>query len=797
MVDLCLRQILMDRLTLRDYAAGDSVSWMDIRRRLMLNEREVDPTIPDHLYRSALVAQVDEQGIDSLSKLLTQGLGNLASLYIQEKNSIMHIKSERFEQWQELLTFCPPLPLIAAFFWGKYKETTIIPPSCFQNIKYTALLSPDISELNEQKKYSKGFNDLHIHLNGSTETDIVWQDALNNPHDFRKYYKQSLKNQRVREQNEQEYVFKDADELSKLLQYARALRYYFTLIIAHNDHAHSQEPTPMFPDSDILIEQYGANLIRGQHPLASCKDTQPTDTDIIYECKLYIQILNLLADKQAEQRYPKLAQGFHHYLLILGTMNRFLVQQIRQNGFQQFQKIADNDLRKYSESDYHQRFFQLCGNCLDSPHFNILEGRFAPKKTPKDIASLINRIRTGWQQFVQDEKLKENYKPELCLVAHFIKKPAKKQGDSFYHESLRRQLWIQTQAILSLWTDPIWQQCPIDEHSGESVDQLLNLQKFVGIDAAASEFDAPPEIFASAYGKIRRTLSNACHFTFHAGEDFSHIVSGLRAIYEAIQFLPLNNADRIGHAVALGLDYALWKERIGDHIWMKQGEWLDNLLFIYHLYQEDHRTIPLNITESIKKHYADIYNKSINDIDDAIVAWLNRKWNPIFIQSSSWIDLSYKETFDSAEWDAFQEANLTPAVKAIMEDYWMHRENCSGNNSYDKHILVDLDNNFLEIVDFAQNSLKQIVRERNIVLEAPLTSNVRIGIYKNYTEHHLKKWLDQGLNVVLGSDDAGIFATNIYNEYAHAWLGQSIRRNHIKRLIANSETYVFNNKDSK
>lgn len=797
MVDLCLRQILMDRLTLRDYAAGESVPWMDIRRRLMLNEREVDPTIPDHLYRSALVAQVDEQGIDSLSKLLTQGLGNLASLYIQEKNSIMHIKSERFEQWQELLTFCPPLPLIAAFFWEKYKETTITPPSCCQNIKYTALLSPDISELNEQKKYSKGFNDLHIHLNGSTETDIVWQDALNNPHDFRKYYKQSLKNQCVREQNEQEYVFKDADELSKLLQYARALRYYFTLAIAHNDHAHSQEPTPVFPNSDILIEQYGSNLIRGQHPLASCKDTQPTDTDIIYECKLYIQILNLLADKQTEQRYPKLAQGFHHYLLILGTMNRFLVQQIRQNGFQQFQKIADNDLRKYSELDYHQRFFQLCGNCLDSPHFNILEGRFAPKKTPDEIASLINKIRTGWQQFIQNENIEKDCKPKLCLVAHFIKKPAKKQDDSFYHESLRSQLWRQTQAILSLWTDPIWQQCPIDEHSGKSVDQFLNFQKIVGIDAAASEFDAPPEVFASAYGKIRRTLSGACHFTFHAGEDFSHIISGLRAIYEAIQFLPLNDSDRIGHAVALGLDYALWKERIGDHIWIKQGEWLDNLIFIYHLYQEDHRAIPTDIISDIKKYYMGVYNQEINNIDDAVTAWLNRKWNPIFIQSSSWIDLISKETFDSTEWDAFQEANLTPAVKTIMEDYWLHRENRSGNNSYDKHILVDLDNNFLEIVDFVQNSLKQIVRERNIALEALLTSNVRIGIYKNYAEHHLKKWLDQGLNVVLGSDDAGIFATNIYNEYAHAWLEQSIRRNQIKRLIANSETYVFNNKVSK
>ena len=49
MVDLCLRQILMDKLTLRDYEERSSVSWADIRRRLLLNEREVNPTLPDHL----------------------------------------------------------------------------------------------------------------------------------------------------------------------------------------------------------------------------------------------------------------------------------------------------------------------------------------------------------------------------------------------------------------------------------------------------------------------------------------------------------------------------------------------------------------------------------------------------------------------------------------------------------------------------------------------------------------------------------------------------------------------------
>lgn len=784
MVDLCLRQILMDKLTLGDYEEVSPVSWTDIRRRLLLNEREVNPTLPDHLYRAALDAQLDERGIDSLPQLLTRGLSDLAEIYIREEHAQMYIEKEHFGQWQELLTFCPPLPLIAAFLWNKYRGIAI-PSSCFQNVKYTALLSPDIPELREHKNQSGGFNDLHIHLNGSTETDIVWQDALSNPHAFRKYYKQSLKYVHVKEQNEQESVFKDADELSQLLRRARALRYYFTQIIAHHDHKATKEPS--YPDSDIRIEQSESNLIRGQHPWAPFETLPFSDTE--YECRLYVRVMALLEDSQAVRQYPQLAQGFHHYLLILGTMNRFLVQQIQQNGFQQFQKIADNDLRKLSESDYRQRFFQLCGNHLWEPHFKILEGRFAPKKTPVEINQLIGKIRTGWQQFTQDGKIKRVHNPELRLAAHFIKKPTNKD-DSFYHESLRNKLWRQTQALLSLWKDSIWQRCPVCKHSGESLDQSLYLQKLVGIDAAASEFDAPPEVFASAYGKIRRTL-HKCHFTFHVGEDFSHIISGLRAIYEAIQFLTLNDKDRIGHAVALGVDYALWRERIDNQIWIKQGEWLDNLLFIYHLYQEDHREIPDSIVVNINKYFSKVYSPKKLNIDDAVAAWLNRKWNPIFLQSSSFAFLSSKETFDADEWAAFREANISPSVKAIMEAYWTQRELRSGSNLYDQHILIDLEDDFAEIVDLIQNSLKQIVRDRRIALETLPTSNVRIGIYKNHTEHHLRKWLDEGLDVVIGSDDAGIFATNIYNEYAHAWLSQSIRKKHLERLTANAERYVF------
>ncbi|KQS69206.1 hypothetical protein ASG39_22485 [Rhizobium sp. Leaf371] len=68
--------------------------------------------------------------------------------------------------------------------------------------------------------------------------------------------------------------------------------------------------------------------------------------------------------------------------------------------------------------------------------------------------------------------------------------------------------------------------------------------------------------------------------------------------------------------------------------------------------------------------------------------------------------------------------------------------------------------------------LAEITR-RGIALEALPTSNMRISVYQTMAEHHIFRWL--GLTgpvlknrptVVIGSDDPGIFCTNIRNEYA-------------------------------
>lgn len=66
----------------------------------------------------------------------------------------------------------------------------------------------------------------------------------------------------------------------------------------------------------------------------------------------------------------------------------------------------------------------------------------------------------------------------------------------------------------------------------------------------------------------------------------------------------------------------------------------------------------------------------------------------------------------------------------------------------------------------------EFMHKKEIVIEALPTSNLRIGYHRTLQSYQLLnwyKWREEGLPippVVLGTDDPGIFATNIYNEYS-------------------------------
>lgn len=58
-----------------------------------------------------------------------------------------------------------------------------------------------------------------------------------------------------------------------------------------------------------------------------------------------------------------------------------------------------------------------------------------------------------------------------------------------------------------------------------------------------------------------------------------------------------------------------------------------------------------------------------------------------------------------------------------------------------------------------------LLRERAIPLEVCPTSNLRLGVVPSYAEHPLPRLLEEGLTVVLGSDDPPMFGTTISREH--------------------------------
>ena len=95
---------------------------------------------------------------------------------------------------------------------------------------------------------------------------------------------------------------------------------------------------------------------------------------------------------------------------------------------------------------------------------------------------------------------------------------------------------------------------------------------------------------------------------------------------------------------------------------------------------------------------------------------------------------------------------------------------------YKKEIKVKifeiLDENALREVQLA---ILKIMHHKEIAIETLPTSNIFIGYHNSFNTYHLVNWIrweKEGKPIppiVLGTDDAGIFATNIYNEYCHIY----------------------------
>lgn len=718
--------LLTDHISRSSYQEGEDVTLDDIERRLMIIAREHNYVIPHHYLRR--VSESSFRGITKVSQVFTQGLIQLANDFLERRNNRIYVRIEKFNAWQEQIAYIPPMLLISAYIFNNViSSITDITSDSFYNqyiapnLGNTSLIPPYISQLEELKKENNGFNDLHIHLNGTMETDSVWLDILHYPERVIHNMEESAKgNKLAKEQYEQFDNWTRPDKLKRLIMQAIKLRDFLF-----------SEICKVVP----VIESFTRQA----------------------ESSLYISVLHYLS------MYPdnkEVASSFHHYLLILGLVNQMLVQQPQCFGFEQFQQYTSNGLREYSEQEYEQRFLQLAGNQLDN--IRIIEGRFSPKDIQDKNDQLIDKIRRGWLLL---NNRQDCNKSDIKLIAHFIKRADKQKKDIRFKELRLKNKKI-CEALISL------------RNSGSK-----NGKAIVGIDAAASEFDTPPEVFAPVFKKLRK--KGFQHFTYHAGEDFYHLLGGLRAIYEAIIFLDLQRGDRIGHATAAGVAPETWAHNVGCEVVVPIGAYMDDLLFVYNLISNNEckaldslmPRLYMRITELSRE----IYPNDDFQVYDLIYAWKRRQEDIL-------------ELVDSGE------LNNIKALKRYHQKEYVEK--------YKKEIKVKI----FEILDEkalreVQLAVLKIMHHKEIAIETLPTSNIFIGYHNSFNSYHLVNWIrweKEGKPIppiVLGTDDAGIFATNIYNEYCHIYtllvyeydfcINEAFEI--IRKINRDANYYIFNN----
>lgn len=93
--------------------------------------------------------------------------------------------------------------------------------------------------------------------------------------------------------------------------------------------------------------------------------------------------------------------------------------------------------------------------------------------------------------------------------------------------------------------------------------------------------------------------------------------------------------------------------------------------------------------------------------------------------------------------------------------------------------------------------LMEELATRQIPVEVSITSNLRTGCCASAASHPVRKYFDQGLMVVLNSDDPALFGTSLNQEYAFAREQYGFTDEHLRELARNSFEASFLSSEKK
>lgn len=437
------------------------------------------------------------------------------------------------------------------------------------------------------------------------------------------------------------------------------------------------------------------------------------------------------------KRMREWAPWFYLYVLIKNKIRREFIQTNFLVGFDNF-----DDYQK-SKSQFKPRFNGRTEHLFDEiaykyavqtalgPDLNHhLEARMPPSDIKRWLRMDYTRSIFGNAEIIPKEK-----QDRLTFVVHFIKaKDRARNTGMLRHGQTLNQLWKQIHRVENQWRYDL---VHMDSHN-----PLL-----VGIDVASSEFNCRPEFFAPIFRYARfRGINNQ---TFHAGEDFYDLLDGLRTIDETIFYMRFTVGCRIGHGLALGTSAIKYYKSRHNTVIIPRQILLDNLVWLKYRAQEFNIALSAEVQLLIEQNYMQLLSQLCYPICDMYAYW--------------------QGMVDEVKYAVPREQSISNSAKQCLNCYLYSKE-CKEEG--DKAITLRLPVSFPGDIQRLQCSMLDRIGRLGIVIECNPSSNLKVGYFSRYDEHPIFNFhpvdgvSHNTLCVSINTDDRGVFATSLRNEFS-------------------------------
>lgn len=294
-----------------------------------------------------------------------------------------------------------------------------------------------------------------------------------------------------------------------------------------------------------------------------------------------------------QQPDPDFAQLFWQYQRIRGLCFRHLVHEPGTEGLdwfsRHFRRISA--LREPVEA---HKFAIALQSQRHGLNLRSLEVRTTPESSWEDNARLVEQMRRQTERAIAQTGELAASCPELALVLHFVKTPhcacGRPHGDPRHRASRGRySAWLRDALVQVRALARLFRYRP----------EALELVR--AVDVANLENSIPSWVTAPLIAEARAVSIQAADMltsraperpvaplrvTYHAGEDYPHLLSGMRRMHELLEAQVLRYGDRIGHGLAAGASVESFV-RTRSRVPMRAEERLDDLLWEFERYGRD------------------------------------------------------------------------------------------------------------------------------------------------------------------------------------------------------------------